>query len=295
MKKMMLLFIMLPSIAFSQADMKQSAEDFVKSYFKLFEEKKWEAIPEMYTEDAQVILNGEFMSLFERMKPVLEKNKTGMTSDKIEVKWMVSDVTGPTSALVTTSYLETTNRSGNIRVTDNIGVFLLEQKNEVWKIKKWIPLQNLPLLFNENINKKYQINNTAAVYKATSAINHAWSLLLFDIEAAKKAGISPAEHGQTIGARYAKTWDPSGGFEALANGFTWGLQIMSTYVEVLERNESAFKAKFLAPDIYVKADLTKEDLYDFSQHVWSEIADVMGGTCSLAEDGKYWIVTMNKK
>jgi hypothetical protein len=202
-------FILLPSILFGQDDLKKSAEDFMKGYYKLFEEKKWNLVTETYAEDAQVVwMNGMVLSLYEMMKPVLEKNKTEMTSDKVDVKWILSDITGPNSVLVTTRYIETTDRTGNIRVTDNIGVYLLEQKNGAWKIKKWIPQQNLPLIYTENVDKKYQTGNTAAIFKAGNAINHGWVLILSMIEHFKNAGISPAESGKMIGARFAKTWDP---------------------------------------------------------------------------------------
>jgi len=174
-------------------------------------------------------------------------------------------------------------------------VYLLEQKNGAWKIKKWIPQQNLPLIYTENVDKKYQTGNTAAIFKAGNAINHGWVLILSMIEHFKNAGISPAESGKMIGARFAKTWDPSMGFEALASGFNWGLQIMSTYVEVLERNNRTFKAKFLSPATYESWNVTKEDLLVCSQNTWQEIADYMGGICSLTEDGNYWIITMTKK
>lgn len=243
-------FILLPSILFGQDDLKKSAEDFMKGYYKLFEEKKWNLVTETYAEDAQVVwMNGMVLSLYEMMKPVLEKNKTEMTSDKVDVKWILSDITGPNSVLVTTRYIEATDRTGN----------------------------------------------TAAIFKAGNAINHGWVLILSMIEHFKNAGISPAESGKMIGARFAKTWDPSMGFEALASGFNWGLQIMSTYVEVLERNNRTFKAKFLSPATYESWNVTKEDLLVCSQNTWQEIADYMGGICSLTEDGNYWIITMTKK
>ncbi|WP_294068250.1 hypothetical protein, partial [Proteiniphilum sp. UBA1028] len=107
-------FILLPSILFGQDDLKKSAEDFMKGYYKLFEEKKWNLVTETYAEDAQVVwMNGMVLSLYEMMKPVLEKNKTEMTSDKVDVKWILSDITGPNSVLVTTRYIETTDRTGN--------------------------------------------------------------------------------------------------------------------------------------------------------------------------------------
>lgn len=151
----------------------------MKGYYKLFEEKKWDLVTETYAEDAQVIwMNRRVLSLTELMKPVLERNKTEMTSDKIDVKWILSDVTGPNSALVTVNYIETADRSGDIRVTDNVGVYLLEQKMGVWKIKKWIPQQNLPLIYVENIDKKYLTGNPASIFKAGGAIGHTWVIFL---------------------------------------------------------------------------------------------------------------------
>ena len=95
---------------------------------------------------------------------------------------MLTDVTGPNTALVTASYIETTDRSGNIRVTENIGVFLLEQNDGKWQIKKWFPHQNFPLIYKDKIDKRYQIDNIAVIYLASSAINHGWSLICNDID-----------------------------------------------------------------------------------------------------------------
>lgn len=212
----------------------------MKGYYKLFEEKKWDLVTETYAEDAQVIwMNRRVLSLTELMKPVLERNKTEMTSDKIDVKWILSDVTGPNSALVTVNYIETADRSGDIRVTDNVGVYLLEQKMGVWKIKKWIPQQNLPLIYVENIDKKYLTGNPASIFKAGGAIGHTWVIFLYIMEHFKKEGLSPA--------------------------------------------------------VYDNWNVTREDLFISSQNIWQEIADYMGGVCSLSESGKYWIITMTKK
>lgn len=297
MKKLLFLFIMmLPTLVFSQENLQKSAEDFVIGYFNLFEEKQWDAIPDMYAKDAQVIwLNRNVQPLLETMKPILDKNKTDMISEKIDVQWILSDVMGPNAAMVSTRYLETTNRLGQIRVTDNMGVFLLEQNNGIWKIKKWIPSQNFPLIFNQNIDEKYQTDNMPTIAKAGFAIQHGWNLLFFDLEYFKKAGTTPAELGRMMGARFAETWDKTKGFDGLANGFIWGLQIMSTYVEVLQRNETTFQAKFLPPNTNSILDFSKEDLYICCQNIWSEIANYMGANCFLENEGNYWIITLKKK
>ncbi|MDD2243407.1 MAG: hypothetical protein PHY69_09830 [Dysgonamonadaceae bacterium] len=297
MKKIFfLLIILLPTLVFSQENIRRSAEDFVIEYFKLFEEKQWDAIPNMYAKDAQVIwLNRNVLPLLETMKPILDKNKTEMTGEKIDVKWILTDVMGTNTAMVYTRYLETTNRLGQIRVTDNMGVFQLEQINGEWKIKKWIPSQNFPLIFNQNIDEKYQMDNMATIAKAGFAIQHGWNILFYNLEYFNKAGTTPAELGRMMGARFAETWDKTKGFEGLANGFIWGLQIMSTYVEVLERNETTFVAKIAPPNTASIFDFTKEDLFICCQNIWSEIADYMGGNCTLENQENYWIITLKKK
>ena len=127
MKKLIFLLILLPTVAFSQDNLKKSAEDFVASYFKLWEDKKWDDILNSLSEDGQIIWPNHFVeSLNVSMKSVVERNKSEMTSDKVDIKWISADVMGPTSAMVTASYLETTDRSGNVRMTDNLDVYLLD-------------------------------------------------------------------------------------------------------------------------------------------------------------------------
>ncbi|MFA7104285.1 MAG: hypothetical protein WC165_04000 [Dysgonamonadaceae bacterium] len=296
MKKIFLLLIMFPTFLFSQENMKKSAEDFVTGYFKLFEDLKWDKIPDMYADDAQIIWpNGKIIPKLEAMKPYMDKNKPELISLKIDVKWMLTDITGPNSAMVSTSYISTKNRSGNIEVKDNIEFFLLERKEDIWKIKKEIGNWNFPLVFSDNIDKKYQISNMSAIAKLDVAINQRWYAMYRDIEYFKNNGTSPSEYGKMLGKMYANVWDKSEGFDGLFNGFIWNCEILSKYVEVLERNESSFKVKFSSPAIGEKWNFTKEDLSNYCGNIWSEIADYMGATCTQTDDGKYWIVTMNKK
>ena len=296
MKKLFLILLLFPTFLFSQENMKKSAEDFVTGYFKLFEDLKWDAIPSMYAEDAQIVWpNGKIIPKLEAMKPYTDKNKPELASVKIDVKWMLTDVIGANSAMVTTNYISTKNRLGNIEVLESIEVYLLERKNNVWKIKKDVANWNFPLINNENIDKKYQINNMSASAKLDGAINQRWYAILYDIDYFKKNGTPPAEYGKMMGAIYAKGWNKSDGFDGLFSGFIWTCEIMSKYVEVMERNEITFKVKFLPPIISENLNITSEEFLNYSRNIWSEIADYMGATCTQTNDGKYWIVTMNKK
>jgi hypothetical protein len=296
MKKLIFLLILLPAVAFSQESLKKSAENFIISYFKLWEDKKWDVIVNSNSEDGQLIWPNHFVgSLPVSMKSLVERNKSEMTSDKIDVKWISADVMGATSAMVTASYLETTDRSGNVRVTDNLDVYLLELKDGSWKIKKLIPQDNYPLIYNENIDKKFQTGRLGPLPRYDGATGQMGAIMMYELEYFKKNGTNPAELGKLMGSRFAKTWDPSRGFAGLVSGCIWGLQTMSTYIEVLERNESTLKMKFIPFTISETWDITEKDMIDMFQNIWNEIANYMGGTCSLVDDGKYWIVTMNKK
>lgn len=296
MKKLFFLLILLPVVTFSQENLKKSAEDFVTGYFKLFEDKKWDEILNTYADDGLLIWpNSKIVPLRETMKPYLDKNKTEMTSEKVDIKWILTDVTGPNSAMVTTSYMDKTDKTGNIRITDNIAVFLLERKSGSWKIKKSYPQSNFPLIYNAGIDKKYQTDNNGLMNNCTGAIGQEWSLLCYEIENLKKDGVAPTEYGIKTGKRFAITWDKTKGYEGLVSGFTWGFQVMSTYVEVMEKNENTFKTRILSPTINKNWDVTSNELLIFTENVWKEIADFMGGTCTIKQDGKYWIVTMTKK
>ncbi|MEA5081918.1 MAG: hypothetical protein VB024_09895 [Dysgonamonadaceae bacterium] len=290
MKKIFLLLIMFPTILFSQENMKKSAEDFMTGYIKLFEEKKCDIIPSMYAEDAQLIWpDGKVMPLIEAMKPFLDKYEKESASVKIDVKWIQIDVTGPNSVMVTTNLINTTNRTGNIEV------YLLERKDDIWKIKKDIANWNFPLINNENIEKKYQIDNIAAITTLDLAINQRWYAMFYDIDYFKKNGTSPVEYGKILATMYTKGWDKSKGFEGLFYGFILNCKILSKYVELMERNETTFKVRFIPPVIGKEWNFTREDLLNFNINIWSEIADYMGANCTMVDEGKYWILTVKKK
>ncbi|MCE5206037.1 MAG: hypothetical protein LLF80_08055 [Porphyromonadaceae bacterium] len=274
----------------------KSAEDFVRGYFKLFEEKKWDIIPDMYAEDGQVIgFGNKIMSLSETMKPVLERNKTEMTAETINIEWIQTKPTGSNTALVTTKYFDMTNRSGNIRITENIGNFLLEKNDDTWKIKMWINNPNFPVINSENIEAKYRVSNSPASNKFAASVSSSNGFECCMIEYFKKNGISPAELGKIVGIRYAATWDKSVGYEGLISNFAGFFPIISTYVEILERTDNTLKAKLLAPTIKKSWEITRDDVLNFVQNTWFEIADNMGSDCIVTDDGKYWTVVMNKK
>lgn len=288
--------LIFPGIISGQNVMMQSAEDFVREYFKLFEEMQWDNIPEMYANDAQVVGFGStILSLPKTMKPVLDRNKTEMTAETIDVKWIQSELTGPNTALVTAKFIDTTNRSGKISVTENISTFLLEHNGSSWKIKKWINNQNYPIIYSDNIDEKYQVGNYPVIYKFTNLIHSEHEFQCCVVEYFKKNGISPAELGNKLGNQFIETWRGDKNFEVLIQAFTDHLMHNTTFVEVLYRTDTTFKAKMPSPPISQDWNITKEDMDVFTENLWAVISNKMGADCSLEEDGQYWIVSLNKR
>lgn len=296
MKKILFLLSLFPTYLFSQEDLKKSSEAFLTEYYKLFEEKKWDVIPSMYTDNANMIwYNGVSMPMNEWIEPVLESYKADTADVKMDVKWVITDIADDQTVMVTNNYIETTTRSGNIRVTDNKCIYLLEKIDGSWKIRTWIPIQNYPLIYDSGVDKKYQTDNMSVLAKATRGINQAWNLIYYNLEYKKGFGILPDECGKMIGARFAKSWDKSKGFDGLASGLITELQIMTSYVEVMERNEETCKIKILPPTVYKTWNFTKNDLLTSTSSYFSEIAKYMGAKSDLTEDGRYWVLTLNKK
>jgi hypothetical protein len=300
MKKLIFLLIFLPFVAVSQTNLNQSAEEFVRSYFKMFEDKKWDEILRSYSEDGQIIWPNHTISpSMVKMKSILDRCKTEFDSFQIDVKWILTDLMGPNSAMVTASYfMETTDRSGNIRMTDNLDVHLISVENGSWKIKKLIIQDNYPMIYSDHINKELQTDQIGPLQRIDSALIHYTFLMMCNLEFFKQRGISPAELGKMIGGRDAKIdHGTKGDFSSLASDFLWGLKTLSTYTEVLERNDNTLKIKFIPisiPDAW-GPDVTHEDLRVMMQNWFTVAADDRGGKCSLEANGKFWLFTLNKK
>ncbi len=299
MKKLFLFLLLLPAVTFGQESQKKSAEDFVTGFLKMFEEKKRDDILKSCSDDGQMIWpNHSITSLPEMMTSIVNNNKIEMTSDKIDIEWITADVVGPASAMVTVSYLETTDRSGNVCVKDNLDVYLLELKEGNWKIKKLIPQDNYPLIYNKNIDEKFRTGGMGPLTRFNGALIQYAFKAMCDLEILKNEGISPAEVGKIIGKRDTKIDRETRNFEGIATEFVWGIQSISTYTEVLERNENTLKLKFIPFLVSEKwgSGVTNEDIRIMMENLFKiKSADSMGGECSLEVDGKYWILKLNKK
>ena len=296
MKKLFLLLLLFPTFLFSQENMKKSAEDFIMEYFKLHEDLKWDAIPGMYAEDAQIVWpNGEVLNTMKEIKPYLEKINKETIGLKIDVKTMLVDVTGPNSVMVTTNFISTIKQKEIIHVFDQTDVYLLERVGDLWKIKKDVTNWNFPLIFSENVDEKYVLRSMPLIVRAKEAIDLVWSNISYGIEDFKKSGRPSAMYGKIMGKRYASFWDQSKGFNYSTLSLIKAFEVFFTQVEVMQRDETTLKARFTPPMINKNMNVTRKDLFNYSESFWFEIADKMGTSFTQTDDGKYWIVTIKKK
>lgn len=297
MKKLIFLLVLLPFGVVGQNDLNKSAEEFVLGYFKMFENKQWDEVPKSLTDDCVFIGANYTPALYSTMlSNILRFNRENLISDKIEVKWINADAIGPNAAMVSIHYIENVERSNfSPRSTDNISIFLLVQNEGAWKIKKLIIQQSYPLLVDKQIDQMYQRGALGMLARFDGGLGQMSSVFMYILESSMKGGATPAETGKKIGARFAKTWDQSKGFEGLANGFAYGLQTGSNYVEIMERSETTFKARFRLFPVSPTWEVTPQNILDMYKGMWDEIVGYMGGTYTLTDDGKFWTVTLNKK
>ena len=302
MKKFILLLLLAPVIAFGQQTnaeqeiLKKSAETFITNFYKNWENKNWDGILSSYCTDGKFISSTKTGSLSDELKSAVEYFKSNVTDCKITVNSISTEILGQTSALVTVHYLETDNLQGNIRNWDYFDNYLLNMEKGAWKLKNFYSQYFLPVIFDEKVDKQWQIGKADPAWRFIGASNQMMGIFSYFMEDYKKNGTSPAQIGKIIGARFATYWDHSKGFEGLSSGFMWNLQTLSPYIEVLERNEKTVKFKFESFQADVKTwGITQQELLEYFQNAFGEIATSMGGTCSIVEDGKYYVMTMNKK
>jgi hypothetical protein len=306
MKKLIFLLIILPAIAFSQQsankavtsdeNLKKSAETFITNWLQSWENKKWAEILSSSNEDGIYYSSVETNALPEVLKGAVDYYKKSITDSKILINSLSTEVFGQAFAMVTARYMETTTNSGNVTYLEYLDVFLLEMNKSSWKIKDWHSQYFAPVIFNTSIDKKWQKGKAEPVWRYSGALNQMYSLLVCFMEDYKKKGTSPAQAGKMMGARFAKEWDQSKGFESLASGMMWNFQTMFNYIEVLERNANTIKFKLDIFQVDKKNwNVTQEEFIEFFQNSLNEIASHMGGTSTIIVEGRQWIITLSKK
>lgn len=302
MKKFILLLLLAPVIAIGQQTvagqetLKKSAETFITNFYKNWENKNWDEILNSTCKESKYISLARTSDLLDVFKSVVEYYKTDVTDCKIDINSLSSEVLGSTSALMTIRYIETDNMQGDLKKWDYLDIYLLEMDKDVWKIKTYYPQYFPAVVFSDKVDKQWQKGKAEPAWRYIGTCNQMQGLFSYFMEDYKKNGTSASEMGKKVGARFATYWDHSKGFEELTSGFLWVLQTASTYIEVMERNENTVKFKFEPFQADVKTwGITKQEMLEYFQNAFGEIATSLGGTCSIVVDGKYYVMTMNKK
>jgi hypothetical protein len=306
MKKLIFLLIILPTIVFgqqttqkatsSEENLKKSAETFVTNWLQSWENKKWDEILSSSNDNGIYYTSAETNTLPVVLKRAVDYYKSSITDSKILINSLSTEVIGQTVAMVTARYLEATTDAGNVTNLEYLDLFFLEMNQGSWKIKTWYSQFFAPVIFNKSLDKKMQKGKVEPVWRYFGTVNQMNSFLVCFLEDYKKKGVSPAQAGKMMGARFAKEWDQSNGFAGLSSGMMWNFQTMSSYIEVLERNENTLKIKMDPFQVDEKNwNVTQQEFLEFYQNSLNEIATHMGGTSTTTADGRNWIITLSKK
>ena len=308
MKSILFLILVIPFLANAQsnstpenetsdATLKKSAEDFVLNWFNCFETKNWDNFSDYFFEDAQLYTPAKTTLIKEVSKSLIDQYTNVVTQCDTKIESMSTEVIGQDAALVTVRYLETDVVKGSPVYFDYLDNYLLEKQNDNWKIKRLISNYSQPVLFGNSVASNWKKGKVEPFYRFNGAVGQMAGISFYFMEDYKKKGITPAQLGTEIGSRFASYWDQSKGFNGLASGFIWNIQTTVPYLEVLERNETILKMKF--ENAFVpnekRWDLTNQEVLDYFRNAFGAIAEHMGGTCNIEEDGKYYLMTLNKK
>jgi hypothetical protein len=303
--KRIVLFLALFSILFScvspkpvnTEELKKSAETFVLNWFKSFEIKKWAEPNNLFIEGAQFYTPTRTTVLNDEFKSMIDFYTNEVLECKVDVISMSTEVLGSDAALVTVRYLEADKLKDVIMHFEYLDNYLLEKQNGALKMKRLVTEFSHPVTFSNAVDIKWQNAKAEPFYRFNGVLGQMAGMSLYFIENYKTKGISPGKLGKEIGARFAKSWDQSKGFQGLASGFVWLVQTASPNIEILERTDRNVKIRYenVFRNDKKSWNLTDEEILDYFKNAFGAIADHMGGTCSIERDGNFYILTLNSK
>ena len=306
MKKFIFLVLLIPVLTFchdsqkmtseKENELKKSAELLVTNYIKGFENKNWNEMLNSVSEKGLQISTLETSLIRYSLIGYSEYvNKTKLEK-KVLIDSLSTKIIGKTTAMVTAWYKTTTINSWGIGINGNLDIFVLEKNEDNWKIQSYYPQISFPTIFNKNIESVWNYKHDV-LCRFSDAISQMGNICLYFLEDYKKNGTSLAQTGKIMGKRFAQGWNPSRGFDGLVSGFTNVIQSISTNVEVLELNKNTAIIKY-DPSFKPMAkyyNISEKELLDFFQSSFGEIADHMGGICTIKENGTFYELTLTKK
>jgi hypothetical protein len=223
-------------------DLKKSAEDFVTTWLRNWENKNWDEVMNCMNDKTTYSDLLETKPLSSLVQMLVQTGS--MPEIRITMQSAEAEILGSTNALVNARYLQETSTGSNPKMTEQLDIFLLSLDGNKWKIRNYYSFENFQVNFNQDIDKKWQYGKTDLQQRFSTGVISRTNLIIYFLEDNQKRGISPAQVGKNMGERYARLVNRQLGFNDLVSIYTSFLQTISTYVEVVERNENHAKFRF---------------------------------------------------
>lgn len=272
-------------------DLKKSAEDFVTTWFKNWENKNWDAVTNAITENttySDVQVTQPLSSVIEYML-----RSGSMPEMKITVQSVTAQILGSANALVNARYLQETSTNANPKMTEQLDIFLLDLDSNSWKIRNYYSTETFQVNFSPGIEKKWQYGKADLQQRFSNSVSSRTNLLIYILEDNEKRGISAGQVGINLGERYAKLRNQSLGFNDMVYVYTSFLQGISTYLELTERDENHAKFRY-DPSLQLLAtsDIDAVKLLDYWNNYFLTHASFFGTKASVVQDGNYYILSI---
>ncbi len=307
MKKLFLLSVLLPVMAFSQGSqpmssaaddtMKKSAENFLNTFYEYYQNKEWEKVLTLLCDDGIYFTETESTALPVYYKLVADYADKLDYSLKIKFKSVQTQIIGQCAAFLTVKVLADYKDKNGTKISEYIRMFLLESTEGSWKIKSIYTYDIDPFIFSEPIDKKWQGGITSSNYQSITATGLLYAFTNFLLTECKNSSVDVSLLGKKYAADWAKGIIDGGmkSFEHYIETLTWYIQAESIYMEVLERSDTTFKVKYQPYNPGASKATFDQELTGFFSSYFSELSSYFGGESTLVTEGKYWILTVNKQ
>jgi len=307
MKKLFFISVLLPVIAFSQGSqiksptpddsLKKSAENFLTTYYEYYQNKEWDKILSLLSEDGLYFTETESATLPVYYKLVADYADKLDYKLQIKIISMQTQVIGQYAAYITVKVLADYTDKNGTKISEYLRMFLLESTEGAWKIKSIYTSDIDPFIYSDNIDTKWQAGITSSNYQSITATGLLYAFTNFFLTEFKNRNIDVSLLGKQYAADWAKGITDSGlkAFENYIETLIWNIQAESLYIEVLERSDTSFKVKYQPFNLGASTTTFDPELIAFFNSYFNELSSYFGGESTLVVQGKYWILTVNKK
>jgi len=288
-----------------QVDLSPKVEETTKNAVLEWHNKYWNTYNNMQFTDADkfyaediIAISNEFLMDYEK----IIKTHNDVSKSLININCVIDSskimvIDKNQASIVGFGYgsqVDTLEKVTNMRFNYTMNV---KKESGEWKIKTMHEHVNYyPLTFSDNIPPEKRTGNIGMNYKFRVSLMHTWAIFVFDFKFLKSKGVRVEEYANAMGEYLADGWDAKLGFEGLCKYVIRNSQVFSTDVELLEKTDEILKIR---TSKYYKDFLPKEindgEMLKFWEISNRIIADKMGATLTIEDDGDYFIQTVKKK